>query len=351
MASKQLFQNRASSLLATTINAAATSFSVATGEGALFPNPGVNEFFLATLEDAAGATEVVKVTGRSTDTFTVVRGQEGTTAASWTQNVTRVELRTTKGTMERFLQRDGDEMTGPLDMNSQNVVDAVLTGSGTMMTAGEIVNVPIRGVTGGTANQLTVPVDGTSRAQAGGANIALQSEVNAILPIGSVIMWYGNILNIPSGWHECDGTSGTPDLRDKFVYGVSGTRALGTTGGGASGTSGADGTHTHTVGGTALTESQMPSHNHRLWAANTTSADIASLSAAITRGVAGDESGGGTAYLNYTGDNPSTGSKLIENSGSGATHTHTLTSDGSHTHTVPVLDPANVALYYIMRVS
>ncbi|MBA7635662.1 hypothetical protein ES703_43266 [subsurface metagenome] len=34
---------------------------------------------------------------------------------------------------------------------------------------------------------------------------------------GMIMLWYGPIADIPSGWHHCDGTSGTPDLRDKFV--------------------------------------------------------------------------------------------------------------------------------------
>jgi len=36
-------------------------------------------------------------------------------------------------------------------------------------------------------------------------------------PSGGIIMWSGTIATIPSGWLLCDGTSGTPDLRNKFV--------------------------------------------------------------------------------------------------------------------------------------
>lgn len=34
---------------------------------------------------------------------------------------------------------------------------------------------------------------------------------------GMIMLWYGSIETIPSGWHLCDGTMGTPDLRDMFV--------------------------------------------------------------------------------------------------------------------------------------
>lgn len=40
------------------------------------------------------------------------------------------------------------------------------------------------------------------------------------LPRGVIVMWAGNLEEIPAGWSLCDGTNGTPDLRDRFVMGV-----------------------------------------------------------------------------------------------------------------------------------
>jgi len=34
---------------------------------------------------------------------------------------------------------------------------------------------------------------------------------------GMIMLWYGAIADVPSGWAFCDGTLGTPDLRDKFI--------------------------------------------------------------------------------------------------------------------------------------
>ena len=34
---------------------------------------------------------------------------------------------------------------------------------------------------------------------------------------GMIMLWYGSIVSIPSGWHLCDGTAGTIDLRNKFI--------------------------------------------------------------------------------------------------------------------------------------
>jgi len=38
-------------------------------------------------------------------------------------------------------------------------------------------------------------------------------------PIGGICMWSGDPSALPTGWSLCDGTSGTPDLRGRFVVG------------------------------------------------------------------------------------------------------------------------------------
>ena len=37
---------------------------------------------------------------------------------------------------------------------------------------------------------------------------------------GMIMMWSGSIATIPSGWLLCNGSSGTPDLRNKFIIGA-----------------------------------------------------------------------------------------------------------------------------------
>lgn len=37
---------------------------------------------------------------------------------------------------------------------------------------------------------------------------------------GTIVLWSGAVVDIPSGWLLCDGTNGTPDLRDRFVIGA-----------------------------------------------------------------------------------------------------------------------------------
>lgn len=51
----------------------------------------------------------------------------------------------------------------------------------------------------------------------------------AALPRGSIIIWTSQ--TVPTGWHICDGTDGTPDMRDKFIVGASNKRDINVIGG------------------------------------------------------------------------------------------------------------------------
>ncbi|MEG6443277.1 hypothetical protein [Enterobacter roggenkampii] len=89
MALTLLAANNAQTVLAAGISASATSMTVNTGTGALFPAPvSGTSFFKLTLIDAATGqiTEIVHVTARSGDTMTIDRAQEGTTARAWSAN-------------------------------------------------------------------------------------------------------------------------------------------------------------------------------------------------------------------------------------------------------------------------
>jgi hypothetical protein len=119
-----LYANNAASRLAASITNVATSFSVTAGHGAKFPVISGADYFYATLMDSAGNLEVVKVTARATDTFTVTRAQEGTTARAYAVNAI-VELRITKAMLDDFktdtrtgyLPLAGGTLTGNLNVN------------------------------------------------------------------------------------------------------------------------------------------------------------------------------------------------------------------------------------------
>lgn len=87
------FKNNASTKLASGIADSDTVCTVTTGEGALFPALAGGQYFYATLESGT-AIEIVKVTARSTDQFTIVRAQEGTVAQAFSSGTT-VEVRWT----------------------------------------------------------------------------------------------------------------------------------------------------------------------------------------------------------------------------------------------------------------
>ena len=86
MVDTMIFANNAAAIVTSALSAAATSLVLPSGKGALFPNPGANEYFKLTLEDRRidpVKREIVHCTSRSTDTLTIVRGQESTSAQAF----------------------------------------------------------------------------------------------------------------------------------------------------------------------------------------------------------------------------------------------------------------------------
>lgn len=95
----QLFTNNTKTTVSAAFDASATSLSVADGSG--MPSLSGGDWFLLTLTQPALETswEIVKVTARSGNVLTVVRGWENTTNAVWALG-SAVELRITASTMD-----------------------------------------------------------------------------------------------------------------------------------------------------------------------------------------------------------------------------------------------------------
>lgn len=121
-----------------------------------------------------------------------------------------------------------------------------------------------------------------------------------MVPKGAIIIWSGSVNDIPSGWVLCDGTNGTPDLRNRFVLGAGNRYAVDATGG----------EEEHT-----LTINEMPKHKHE-----------------INRTFSGGGGGSGGGDINI--------------SGSGNTPFSILETGGSQPHNNM---PPYYALCYIMR--
>ena len=81
--------------------------------------------------------------------------------------------------------------------------------------------------------------------------------VSNTVPSGLIAIWSGSTGSIPSGWLLCNGSNGTPDLRNSFILGAGNTYAVGATGGS---TDAIVVSHTHAATSTSVVSD--PGHNH-----------------------------------------------------------------------------------------
>lgn len=97
--------------------------------------------------------------------------------------------------------------------------------------------------------------------------IASAAYAIAGVPSGVIVMWSGSVGSIPKGWALCDGTNGTPDLRDRFIVGARQDE------GGISKTR-ITGSFTQSGGSTTISIDSLPPHTHNsgTLATNTTGA-------------------------------------------------------------------------------
>jgi hypothetical protein len=142
------FSNLASTTLASGVSSSATSVSVTSASS--FPSLGSGDYFYATIGAGSGS-EIVKVTAISGTTFTVVRGEDGTTAVSHASGAD-CALRVTAGTLEDL--RDGGQvytagsglgLSGNEFTNTAPDQTVSLTGAGTTSVSGTYPNFTITG--------------------------------------------------------------------------------------------------------------------------------------------------------------------------------------------------------------
>lgn len=144
---------------------------------------------------------------------------------------------------------------------------------------------------------LEIVVDGVQL----NSRLALASAAYSIaaangVPTGVITMWSGDIGAIPAGWALCDGTNGTPDLRDRFIVGAGTTYTVGSTGG-----------ETQHI----LTVDEMPSHSH----------DFSGFGGSATATLVATSTAGGTPNRVAQGGGSATGNyPKIAGSGSGQAH-------------------------------
>lgn len=136
---------------------------------------------------------------------------------------------------------------------------------------------------------------------------------SGLVPSGAILMWSGSIGTIPSGWNLCDGTNGTPDLRNRFVVGAGSSYSVDDTGGASSVT---------------LSASQMPAHTH-------TFSDTTSAAGAHSHSFSGTTSTDGAHNHTYywSGVSGSDNSPDVDNATSSGADSGPTSTAGAHNHT------------------
>lgn len=120
-----LFANNAISALASGISNVATSVTLTTGSGALFPSPTAGQQFALTFTDAATGllNEIVYCTARTGDVLTIVRAQESTSALNWSAGDVAANL-VTAASLTAFLQASSISLRTKLTGNTAFSVQA-----------------------------------------------------------------------------------------------------------------------------------------------------------------------------------------------------------------------------------
>jgi microcystin-dependent protein len=131
------------------------------------------------------------------------------------------------------------------------------TVAGTLVASGQAVSSGTLNVTGAFQLDGTAGASGQVLLSAGGSTTPTWGNT---FVTGMIMLWSGSSATIPSGWLLCDGSSSTPDLRNRFVVGATSTYAVGATGGSADAVVVS---HTHTV-----TDSGHTHSYERTWTGN-----------------------------------------------------------------------------------
>lgn len=141
------------------------------------------------------------------------------------------------------------------------------------------------------------------------------TAIATTIPSGVILIWSGSSAAIPAGWLLCNGSSGTPDLRNRFIVGAGSTYSVGNKGGSADAVVVS---HTHTA---TVTD---PGHSHTYFRNNN---------------IVGDSSEGNN-FLDFTDSTQSTGTATT-----GITVTNSTTGESGTNKNLPPY----YALCYIMK--
>jgi hypothetical protein len=120
--------NNAFGTLSAGINTTDTTITLDSGQGARFPTLGAGDYFYGTIVDTSNNIEIVKVTARSTDSMTVTRAQDNTTATAFAIG-DRFELRPVAALFEDIIggaevvNDTSPTLGGDLDADGNDITD------------------------------------------------------------------------------------------------------------------------------------------------------------------------------------------------------------------------------------
>jgi len=165
---------------------------------------------------------------------------------------------------------------------------------------------------------------------------ATPAQLNSSVPTGFIGMWSGSIATIPAGWGICDGSSGRPDLRDRFIVGAGSTYSIGNTGGANAVTliEANLPAHTHSFSGTGSSNEVDLSHTHT-FSGTTDGGGSHSHTRLSTSTASGGSNSGAWTVVAADGGTTTTSTAIVGN------HTHTYSGttssfSGNHSHTITV---------------
>ena len=175
-------------------------------------------------------------------------------------------------------------------------------------------------------------------------NGSIKTDNHDLVPTGTIIMWYGTLSGnhpiigseVNTNWHVCNGSNGTPNLRDRFIVGSGLNYSLNATGG-----------------------TSTPSHTHTLDPPNTSTTTAGNHSHSVS-GPSPSDAYNGAIFSKrkglFSGCEDLCGGYVISNND----HSHSVSSSGSHSHNLNLStftsgtgsitnNPKYHSLYYIIK--